>query len=157
MIPTKSPDASTEEGIAAASYIIEFYKDCMQVMQWKARYKNTLAMIYTKYGHEFDPNTMEQGDAVELNDTLTNIRYYVDKVCTSYQAISENTKTENANTKKIITAFNTYLETAWVIERTKLDEFTIELNRFLLKDVIKGLLKSSNDLLDAIYGSTSNT
>lgn len=150
---SKKSDSTTEEGIAAASYVLTFYREVLLLTHWKSMWKNMLVEIRYKYSDD-KLDKLDDTEKSSLRDMVQNLRYYCDKTQTLYFAIIENlalTKAEENGVGKIKEAMKT-IEENYVIDRAVLDDFVKELHKFLLKDVVKGLLKTSQDIIDSVYG-----
>lgn len=152
-----------EQKTAGASYIINFYNQIQQLNSLYAQYNNVLFEIESKYGQ-----TEEQlgGVTDEERNVIINIaqqtRYMVHLTYISYISISagtgdkidkeiENIYNNIASIQKVEDKSLQKKIAPIIISKLDLRKYTTQLNAFLVKDIIKKLLETSQELAKDIY------
>jgi len=88
-----------------------------------------------------------------LTENAQVVRYYADKVHTYYVSIITNlnlSSTEKENAEKLKKLLKE-IQSNQVIKSEPLEEYVIEIHRFMLKEVIQGLLKNSQDMVSSTF------
>lgn len=134
----------SEEKTAGAFYILNFYNQIQQLNQLIASYK-----ILRNYIDKSDddpekvPEEYKEGASERSQQTL----YQINIVYISYKAISE----EIGQEEEKITELYRKLDKQFLLNRDDLMEFSHKINSFLLSNVVKKLLYSSQEFIDSIY------
>lgn len=157
MASSRKNDSTSEEGIAAASYTLAFYKQVMSVTEYKAHYRNLLAELHAA-GLGDTEIALEDLQKNQLKEIVQSIRYHIDMAITQYVAIVNDLNLNEAEEKRLkeLKQYNIKFSEDYVLKLQDVDAVTAHLHTFLLKKVVKGLLKSSQDIITQIYGGNSN-
>lgn len=143
----KSEKLISDERKTASSYVINFYNEIQLLTHHAAQYYNMLSEITYIYGKHVE--NMNEDHKALFSKILQEARYYVHKSYTFYECISENVLT---STDKKIKKLYQSLSENYVMSKEELKEYVKALNNVLITDVMKGLLQSSSDLINDLYG-----
>lgn len=132
------------------SYILTFYQEVQNLTHWFAQYQNLLTEFQAKYGE--DLKRMDEGDKQILNSSVQNLRYFTHKTYILYSSIKGVLGHQNKtrNHEKILKAY-AKTKIGYIITSESVEEYTIELNTFLLTDIIKDLLQTNREKLTDIF------
>lgn len=136
-----------EKKTAAASYILNFYKEVNNLNHYYSQYLNAMIELENKYGQKYS-DKINDSEKVALMNFIQLCRYTSHKCYIQYKAI-----TGAINQKEDKKVLNAYLKvkTDLVIKREDLENFVVSLNSFLIKDIIQNLLESSQGLVSDIF------
>jgi len=147
-----------EKKIAGASYIVNFYNEVQNLKINFSAYLNVMIEIESNLaGGKIDSIEMtkkltdEQIGAVKV--ICQNVRHTAILTYTSYKSLISSVSTlkpvseMESNYKKIRDTF--------VIDKDVLESYVTEMNTFLLKDIIKGLLETSQNIIQNLYKDAS--
>jgi hypothetical protein len=146
-----APDSGYEEGVAAASYVLNFNNECMLLTHWSALYFNWLSAVEKRMGGLIgEEPVLEDTELAQFTEIIGQLKYHIELTRMQYAAIiSHISKGFPANYEQLIRD----IRNSYIIKREQLEEYIIILHKFLLEDVIKGLLRSSQQLIDSLYPS----
>lgn len=139
-------DNISEKDIAGASYIIQFYKEIQQLKGFYADYVNVLLEMENKY-KETDKASEEEKDY--LKQVIQQIRKLAVLCYISYKSLVSSVKGLKKKTE--IEKAYSKIKVNFVIERQDLYKFVTELNNFLLEEIIKNLLETSQNIINDIF------
>ena len=140
----------SEEKTASASYVLGFFQNVLQFNHWYANYENIVLELQTKYklaGNE------SPEDKETLKGYCQTIRYYSTQCYVSYCAIIQGLK---RNKSPEIEQVYEKILSILILERKDVREFAVLMNSFIMENIIKDLLQSSNDLVNKLYGQSEN-
>ncbi len=147
MAEGKKGAAISEEKTTAASYILTFYQEVLYLTHNYSMYFNTLTEFKQKYGSA-DLTKMGEIEKDNLKNISQQVRYYIHKCYIQYICIAKAAKfKENKEIEEIYTVIKDVL----IIDRDKLEKFVIAINRVLIDNVMKGLLETSQDLVEKVF------
>lgn len=138
-----------EKQVAAASYILTFYKEVQALTHNYALYNNLILELEAKYGDGFIKKITDE-EKENTRVFLQQVRYNSHKCYIQYKSILIGSK---INENKDITKLYTKLNTSYEILRADLQLFVIALNSVLITDVITDLLESSQNLVDNVFSN----
>ena len=145
-MPKKNSNIN-EQRTAAASYIINFYQQTQDLVDYFVSYTNILTEIKYKY-KGIDLSKIEDNDKQTLLVSSQNLRYCIQKIFIQYKTILHTlNKKEN---KKLTQNYNQIKE-HFIMQQSKVENFVIDINIFLMEDIIKQLISSSQELITDIY------
>jgi len=149
----------SDEKLAGANYIITFYQEVQALTQTFAQYLNLVTELKLKYGKETDDNDEKLPDEEKqtYERAIQLLRYSAIKTNVYYKAIiaATNITEDKEATKAYKELFEQEKEIA--LQKEKLETYVIQMNKVLLSNVIKDLLKSSQDLASAIYSNSNGS
>lgn len=138
---------SSEEKIAAANYIINFYTEVEQLLHNHAQYKNLLRKLeYQMNGIDLSKMSIEERNV--LIQAIESTFYYVERVYTRYMSLIEHISIPK---DKGITNIYQEISKNYVIRKEDLTEFVIKMNNVLIKSTMKNLLETSQEFIDKMY------
>lgn len=143
----------SEEKTAAASYILNFYSEVVQLTHNYANFENVLLELKSKYMNNTEAITLEEKELVKQQSNI--LRYYTTKTYISYISIVGGLKEVKLNPK--ISEGYTKIKDQQVIRTEDIKDYVINLNEFIVNAVIKNLLESSQELLTNIYDKEDQT
>lgn len=137
-----------ERKLAGANYIIIFFNDVQSLTSIYSQYKSYLSELEYKYGTK--PEKWESGERDTLNQLNQNIKFLAHKVNVQLSSICKagniTEKGEVENKYKVLND-----KTNYILKIKDVEEFVIEINTFLANEIIKDLLRSSQDTYNQIY------
>ena len=135
-----------EEKTAGASYVLNFYQEVASLTHNYANYENLLLELKEKYNGQEEKITIEERDA--LKAYCQTLRYYIVKTYIAYSSIVDGIKKAIDPDVKL---FSDILKNQYVLKAADLENYVVKLNAFIISDVIKHLLESSNDIIAQLY------
>lgn len=136
-----------EEKTTAASYIISFFENVGLITHHYAQYTNLIIELENKY-KEVDLKGVTEEEGKVLQQLLQEIRYYAHKAIIQYKSINETL--DEDKDKEILDNYDK-IKKNYIIQRQDIEAFTIQLNKVLVKDIMRSLLQSSQDIIENIY------
>jgi len=137
-----------EQKVVGASYIISFFKDVQALTHNYAQYLNVMLEVEKKYAKD-DMEALGEIEKEIVSKSFQTVRYYSLKCYVSYHAIKGSLKLKDdeeiENNYKII-------KNTFIIPRDALEKFVVRLNKLMIEDIIKDLLKTSQDIVGEVYG-----
>jgi len=145
----KSKASINEEKTTAASYVINFYQEVQELVHNFSVYENVMLELENKYKvSDFSIDKIDDNDKNVLIDVLQKVRYSVHKAVLHFDCINENIGYEK---NKNVSELYQKIKNEFVINRDDLYNIVKELNKFMIKDIMKHLLEDSQATLDNIY------
>lgn len=139
-----------EERITQANYIINFYNEVALLTNLYAEYKNILILIDSKYGGAIEK--IEETDRNYMFDIVQQIRAGINKINIYSNCFQDKEIVPKADNTKLIKEVNDDL----IIKSETVEKLTIFYNQILINNIMKDLLKSSQDILNNIYNDGTN-
>lgn len=133
--------------VTGLSYLQTFANNIYALTQLTAQYRNNLLKIEKEHGKNI--TEIKEEKIKEIENVILNLRHTIYLVFVQYKAIVINIDTMKEN-KEIETIYKK-LDGQYYLDRTDLNEFVININSELMKETIKNLLESSQDIIDKIY------
>ena len=142
----------SEEKTTAASYILNFYQIVQSINHHYANYLNQLILMEnaSKDKSKEVAENLNIGNRAQLIEMIQSIRYYRTQAYIAYSTIMKGVnKAADSEIK------DTYLKiiSQLVINRNDLETYVIAMNTSLMKDIIKRLMESSQDVLSNLMAS----
>ena len=149
-----------EQKATGASIIINFYGAVANIKGQLAIYENQLIQQKAKY-KGVDAGKMDEEDLQASLNASQNLRYYILLAYYDYTSLfgflsdnspdkfDERLHAENKELKQLMLTIKTDL----VIAADQAEAVMLILNNFLLQQVVKHLLESSQDFMEKIYHS----
>lgn len=138
----------SDEKATASSYIINFYNEIVLLNQYYSLYDNLLIELNAKYGQ--DGLVEGGGDKELLFRTVQEVRYHARLAYLQYKSIISSNSTKLVEDVTITNNFER-LKKDLIIDSDLLSAFVISLNSVLITEVMKGLLKSSQDIVSNVF------
>lgn len=136
----------SESQQVAASYIYTFYTDVQSLNHWFANYSNIMAYLKNKYPVVDDRKQYDDTDKQNLNDTITNLRYFCTKCYISYQSMIDTVGSD----KRTEAAWDKLSEGyAPVVKDAEL--YVIALNRLILRNSLQDLMRTSASIVSQMF------
>lgn len=143
----KSQKEVSEQKTAAASYVLQFYGEVIQLTNNYANYRNMLLEFKTKVGGDSSAGLNPEEKTAVINLCHT-VRFYATKTYVGYTSINAGLKVTG---KKEIEEQYNIIKEQFIIGLDNLDKYVSGLNAFLLTEVVKNLLQSSEELINKLY------
>jgi len=139
-----------EKEIAGASYVLTFYRDVQELNNNYVQYCNLLIELEAK---EHIKMGIEERQI--LIQAVQVLRENIQKSYIEYTALISNIDIEkNVEKDKELADIYKELTTKFIIQRDKVGEYVKHINNFLIRNVIRTLLQTSEDLITSMYGAT---
>lgn len=145
----------SEEKTVAASYIINFYEQVTNLNHTVAQHINVMTELKSKYdGSEDKLNEVEKKTVI---DSSHYVRYAVVQCYIQYSSIIDNLqekhdKSDVEQRNNIIRLYN-IIKSNTIIKIEDAEGMATEMNKIMIKKVIKNLLETSQDLIDKVSQS----
>ena len=152
MVDSKSNKQMSEQKVAASSYILQFYQDIQNLNHWLSIYHNLLTELKIKVPESEEISNVDEEEKKVLSDTAQNFRYYVNKCFLGYRVI---VKATNATLDKDVQDSYDKLKDTFIMSESDADDFVIGVNMFLMNEVVKNLLETSQTFIDKVFGDKS--
>lgn len=143
----KQQASISEEKTAAASYILSFYQEVGNLTTAYAQYQNLMIQFDEQYAGQLEVKPTDEEQNL-LKQTMQNIRFYVNKSYIQYRSIASN---RGIKLSKDIQKNHQKINKGFIIERKALKEYTNSMNAFLVKNIMKKLLESSQEVVENIF------
>lgn len=136
-----------EKKSAAASYILNFYREVLTLTSYHSQYLNLLLEIESKYK---EIEKASEAEKLNIQQAIQNVRYYCTQVYIQYRSIANAIKLkENEKIEEIYTK----LKTNYVLQRQDVEDYVILLNNLLVEEVIQDLLQSSEQIVKHAFNN----
>lgn len=135
--------AVNQEQYAAASYILTFYQDIMYLTHNYSIYVNKLIELEQKQKED----SIKGEDRDQIIKLMQEIRYYCHQTYIKYESIK---KSIGFKDDKKIKKLYEILKSSLSVERNDIEDYVLQLNKLLVKDIIKDLLDTSQTLVSQI-------
>lgn len=132
----------------AASYILEYSQSIQALNDHTSIYINLMLELTAKYGKGLEKLETEAQN--KLNICMQNLRHYCNKVMLMYEAIYSIDKLKID--KKIKEAYQ-YILNNYGLDKDKVREFTVLINKSFFNEVVQDLLTTSKELVEKIYNN----
>jgi hypothetical protein len=134
-----------DQKTAAASYLMTFYSEVMNLTDYYARYVNMMVEVRNKKG-----SITEEERANHFNMAQV-LRYSIIKSFVQYSVITGHVpdasfKTTEENYVKV--------KDQLLIDDNDAGKYVLALNKYLVQEIIKTLLETSAELISQIYDGT---
>lgn len=150
----KTDKQISEEKTAAASYILNFYQTVQNLNHNYSTYLNHLILLENaSKGEDKEAKAATVGNRSQLLELVQSIRYYCTQAYINYCTIMEGISKETDD--KIEKNYNALLNQL-VPDRNMVKNFVVSMNTSLMKDIVKRLLESSQDVLNNLMGHDVN-
>lgn len=136
----------SEEKSTAASYIVTFYQEILQLTHYYSLYYNTLMENKAKKQHNSE-NT--EADINNIAMLIQNLRYLSNKLHIMYGAISIQLKKEK---NQVLEEAMMQLNLQYSIDINQMKIIVEQYHVFLMNEIMKTILESSQDIMKNIYG-----
>jgi len=146
-----SKENKDEKRIVGASYILEFARNVILLNSDYSNYLNSMVYLEEKHGQSGG----EGMDDTEKNQTI-ELNHRVRASCTNlYISYKTLVKVLNEEEDKSIIDSYSSIKTRLIVKKEDIENFVVGLNTFLVQDIVKNLLESSQDIVSSIYGESS--
>lgn len=142
-------DSTTEERTTAANYILSFYNEIAYLNHTYSNYKNMLLELQFKSSSETENLNQLQKDTLIQN--AQTVRYYCTKVYIQFKAMQTNIDNLGKEKEKELAEHYKQIESNFIIKVDDLTKFVVLMNSILINKVMKGLLVSSQEIIQDIY------
>jgi len=144
---------TNEKKQAAASYILTFYNQVIQLNDSYSRFLNMLVELDSKYGAEFEKKA-EDSEKNALIEQSRIVRYVSTNAFIQYRVIRESIEKLNDKTQiELIEKQYEAIRDKVIPRRNELQEYVITLNKFLVTNIIQELLTNSSEFIDTILNN----
>jgi hypothetical protein len=154
MSQEKETSKQDERRSTAGRYLLNFLEEVNTLSNWNALYFNIMAEVQfmaQKSGSVEDH--MKEMDASQKSELLRQIqetRFYVTKTWTTLQSMKEVLKISKDKELEELEKVKNKLQNEFIMKRDDVEFFTVTVNKFLVKDIIKELLKDNEDLVSSL-------
>jgi hypothetical protein len=134
----------------AAEYMAELRENIRNLTISFAQYDNFVRLIANKYGVG-DLSKMEESERLQMIEICNQIRVYCHVIHIQVVSITQGTRAPmQVERSELETKLRKVLE-KYVIEIESLREYVMAVNKVLTTDIIRRLMQSSEDILNAVY------
>lgn len=145
-------EGDKDKKIVASTYIGEFYRLVQNLNHWYALYKNVETTFMNDHkGKKAEDlrRDMEETEYKKIKIILDEIRYNVNRAWIGYKTIiATSTKVQEDPAVKEKTD---QVNANYVVPIDLLEDYIIMMNKTLLDEAMKNLIKTSQDYLSDIY------
>jgi hypothetical protein len=135
----------SNKDVLGASYVVDFFNEVTQLTGQFSQFKNiVLEMDFKKQGEI----AIEPIELDNLNTSARNVRLFCNQVYLRVRALSE---TAGLKENSLIKEYYDKVCTGLVPKVSDVENFVLEVNKLLVKDVISDLLSTSQSLLNNLY------
>jgi len=142
-----------EQKLAGANYIISFFNNIQLINHNFCYYNNILLELKEKYG-DSNLSKVSEEERMLIMQTSQTLRYYAVNCYIQCKSIFESIKTkENPYTEEInkLTELINKVRNDYIIKVDMAENLIVFLNSMLVKEVVKNLLVTSQDIMNQIY------
>lgn len=132
------------------SYVVSFYINVQQLTDFLARYADFLLRLKNQRVQNDSGIKLSDEDKQETQQICMNIRFLSQKCYIGYMSLCKASKKETD--KELIETYNKIKNSIVVVE-ADVEKLVMLLNLYLLQDVVKNILESNQDIVDAIFSS----
>ena len=144
------PKEISQEKIAAANYILTFFRDVALLTHSHANYENVILELESKYDiKEIQETKISDPEKVSLLTQAQEVRYYTHKTYIEYKTIVKSLK--KSFPKKLEELYQK-LRKQFILVRDDVLKYTMDLNFALEEQIMQDLLRSSNEFVTKAYG-----
>jgi len=136
-----------ERKTTGASYIVSFYQDIDYTVAQAVTYNNLMLELEAKYGEE-NVNKCSEMEKEKLKENMQLLRYHVQRAYIKYISILSVIKKEP---NEILESKYLKIKKNFVIDRDDVDSYIIQINKFLVTEIMGELLETSQSLVGALY------
>ncbi|QGH73144.1 MAG: hypothetical protein [Siphoviridae sp. ctjeG17] len=138
-----------ERRATGAFYTLQFYEDVQLLTHNYSLYINLLLQIETIYGKESEKIAkMPEETREQLSNLTQQIRHYANVVYVKYRGLLISASDpKEADVKK----YYEEIKNNYVFERKNVEEYVVLVNAYLVSQVMKDLLTSSQQIYSEIY------
>lgn len=144
-----------EKATAAASYLLTFYKEVQNLKAYYAQYVNIVLEIENRYPNSEVMKKASDEEKQVIAQAIQNMRSAIIISNTSYNSIALSIK--DVKVDKEINAICENIEKSFIPKRDDIKNYVTKLNAFLLKDIIKSLLDTSQTLIENIFDNDTSS
>lgn len=138
----------SDEKTAASSYILTFYQEVQNLTNLFGDYKNVLDKYKHQYGSSVEAK-LNDNDKAFLDQKVQQVKIYSSVIYIKYKTFVETIKGTKED-KKLVEAYNGISKT-YIIKIEDLEVYVFRLNVLLAQKIMKGLLETSQDLVDDVF------
>lgn len=143
---------SGEQARTSSSYIMTFYYNVQDLTHYKSTYKNIILELKNLYpdmeSNIENSKKMNDEEHTFLIQHAQTLRYYCDVVYTSYQAVCLDLQLPS--NEEVKDAFNKIMN-SYIPSAELIDTFTIQMHHFLLQEIIQGMLRGGQQLIETTF------
>lgn len=153
-------DETNEQRTAAASYVLTFYQDVQQLTHYHTQYSNILVELERMFGQNADGAKITDEQKIAVVNSVQQVRYHARKVYIEYTSIFtavQNAKKQEKTKKKAKAPENPLtkpyekIKDQFIMKQEEIEVYVQAVNNVLVTEIMQDLLKSSQDVIDAIY------
>lgn len=137
-----------EKKAIGSSYIIQFARNVMSMNNSYSDYFNFMVYLESKYGN-VENQSMEDLEKNQFIEVIQKIRFECTNCYIQFMTLAKITGQED---KEILNNYN-LIKTQLILNRDDLLKYIVALNAYLVKDIVKKLLESSQDYIQEVYGT----
>lgn len=150
----KEENKQDEKRSTAGRYLLQFLEEVNTLSNWNALYFNMMAEVQFLAQKSSIEDYMKEMEANQKSEFLRQVqetRFYVTKTWTTLQSMKEvlKIKTEDKELEEL-KKLKEKLQNEFIMPRKDVEAFTVLVNKFLVKDIIKELLKDNEDLVNSL-------
>lgn len=138
-----------ERKSTGASYLINFYQEVSRLTQAYSNYINILTELGTKSEHLDQMSEHEKNTFIEV---VQEVRFSVNVTYISYCSIKRGLRQQTLTENDIdVEALHNAINEKFAIHKEKLKEYVVEINSFLITDIVQELLNTSQNIVEGMY------
>jgi hypothetical protein len=141
----------SDEKRVAASVIMSFYETVNSLSHHYAIYDNGLLELKARYGLGDDDTGTPEEAKEKIIEQCQTVRYYCTRANILVLSMADSLKLEEKVKEDVKLAYGKIKQNL-IPKRADVEEYVTILNCILISEVIKTLVDSSSDVLEAAYG-----
>jgi len=134
---------------AAASYLLNFYREVQEVKSYYAQYENVILELESKYSNLEDMGKMNEIEQQTLKQIVQLLRNSIILSHVSYKTLVISLPKVKEN-EDIETQF-LQIKKKFIIDRETAYQYVENLNKFLVQDIIKDLVETSETIVNDLF------
>lgn len=145
----------SEQRTAAASYILSFYQSVQTLTATYANYSNMVELLANTYGEEGLKNLSDEHRNA-LMGLVQQIKYYIKHTYVQWSSILHGTTKDDDEPENTLEELYDKLKGGknYVIDVEDVEQYVLQANKVLTKDIIRDLMENSQEIIDSIYSAT---
>lgn len=151
---SKEEQKPDDKKTTAGRYLINFLEEVNTLSNWNSLYFNLMAEVMfmaQKSSVEDYMKEMEQNQKSEFIRQIQETRFYITKTWITLQSMKDVLKIKDDDPKlKELSKLKETLQNEFIMKRADVEQYAILINTFLVKDIIRELLRSNEDLVNKL-------
>lgn len=136
--------------ILGATYIAEFFTEVKALTEQYANYKNVYLEL--EYNSKLEGGKIDTDQVNNGKIAVNNIKFVANKVYIHFLTLRTVLSLDKQVSEPIVESYNKIVNPATALPDCKdIELFVVEMNTLLVRDIVKNLLETSQDILNSLY------